>query len=106
MKNNYSRVLITLVAFCLVFSCKQPKQKNVEDKQKLEIKSITLDDKAIEEGSVIEVYKPKAKLVVEFAEKYENIVLFVNSKKIDVKNKIITHSIDGIDKEGINIKLR
>lgn len=105
MKNNYSRVLISLVAFCLVFSCKQPKQKNVEDKQKLEIKSITLDGKAIEEGNVVEVYKPKAKLLVEFAEKYEDIVLFVNSKKIDVKNKIITHTIGGIDKEGIDVKV-
>lgn len=105
MKNNYSRVLISLVAFCLVFSCKQPEQKNVEDKQKLEVKSITLDGKAIKDDSVVEVYKPKAKLVVEFVKEYEGVTLFVNSEMINVNAKTITHTIDGIDKEGIDVKV-
>lgn len=105
MKKKFNEV-IGLFIFCLalIVSCKQVEQRNVERNKKVEIKSITFDGGSIE-SEVIEVYKPKADLVVEFAEKYEDVTLLINSKKIDVKDKIITHTVDGINYGGIDINI-
>jgi len=101
----FSKVIgLFIFSLALIVSCKQPEQRNVEKNKKVEVKSITLDGRSVE-GEVIEAYKPKADLVVEFAEKYEDVTLLINSEKIDVKDKIITHTIDGINYDGIDISV-
>ncbi len=105
MKRMFNKI-VGFLTFCLVLflSCKHDEKNKIASEELAEVKTITLDGKSIN-AKEIEVYKNQASLIVEFAKKYENLTLFVNSEKIDVKEKIITHTIKGINEEGIEVKI-